>query len=80
MRDECGLRAPDRERILRIRETIERHSLDCSHELSRGGGAMTRLRVVHYLNQFFAGIGGEDQAGERPQLRDSSVGPGQALQ
>ena len=41
---------------------------------------MTRLRVVHYLNQFFAGIGGEDRAGERPQLREGPVGPGQVLQ
>jgi betaine reductase len=41
---------------------------------------MTKLRVVHYLNQFFAGVGGEDKAGERPQRKDGCVGPGQALQ
>jgi betaine reductase len=41
---------------------------------------MTQLRVVHYVNQFFAGIGGEERARERPQLREGPVGPGQALQ
>lgn len=42
---------------------------------------MTRkLRVVHYLNQFFAGVGGEDKAGEPPQLRAGPIGPGLALQ
>jgi betaine reductase len=41
---------------------------------------MTKLRVVHYLNQFFAGIGGEERAGERPQWREGPVGPGQVLQ
>lgn len=41
---------------------------------------MTRLRVVHYLNQFFAGIGGEDKAGQAPQSRDGVVGPGLVLQ
>jgi len=40
----------------------------------------TKLRVVHYLNQFFAGVGGEDRAGEAPQVRAGAVGPGQALQ
>ena len=41
---------------------------------------MTKLRVVHYVNQFFAGVGGEERAGERPQVRTGPVGPGQALQ
>jgi len=41
---------------------------------------MKRLRVVHYLNQFFAGSGGEDKAGEGPRSRDGAVGPGQVLQ
>jgi len=38
------------------------------------------LRVVHYLNQFFAGIGGEDQAHVGVSARDGTVGPGRALQ
>jgi betaine reductase len=41
---------------------------------------MTKLRVVHYVNQFFAGIGGEERAGEPPQVRTGPVGPGLALQ
>jgi glycine reductase len=36
--------------------------------------------VVHYLNQFFGGIGGEEHA-ERPlEVREGPVGPGRALQ
>ena len=38
------------------------------------------LKVVHYLNQFFAGMGGEDQADLRPMARDGLVGPGMAIQ
>jgi glycine reductase len=41
---------------------------------------MTTLRVVHYLNQFFAGVGGEDRAGDAPRLQRGFVGPGQVLQ
>lgn len=29
---------------------------------------MSKLKVVHYLNQFFAGIGGEDKADVKPQI------------
>jgi glycine reductase len=36
-------------------------------------------KVVHYINQFFAGIGGEDMAGHKPEARKGFVGPGQAL-
>lgn len=39
-----------------------------------------RLRVVHYLNQFFGGIGGEDKAGVGPQVLDGPTGPGRAIQ
>ena len=41
---------------------------------------MNKLRVVHYVNQFFAGVGGEERSGERPQVRTGPVGPGLALQ
>jgi len=34
------------------------------------------LRVVHYLNQFFGQIGGEDKANEPLQIEKGSVGPG----
>jgi glycine reductase complex component B subunit gamma len=37
------------------------------------------LRVAHYLNQFFAGIGGEEAADTSPQVRPDPLGPGRAL-
>lgn len=37
-------------------------------------------RIVHYLNQFFAGIGGEEAAGTGPSRRDGALGPGRRLQ
>jgi glycine reductase complex component B subunit gamma len=41
---------------------------------------VTPLRVVHYLNQFFAGIGGEDKADVGVSVREGAVGPGRALE
>ena len=38
------------------------------------------VRVVHYLNQFFAGIGGEEAANSPVEARDGPVGAGRALQ
>jgi len=40
---------------------------------------MTVLRVAHYINQFFAGLGGEESANRPPERRDGPVGPGRAL-
>ena len=40
---------------------------------------MGKLRVVHYINQFFAGVGGEEKANYKPELRDGPAGPGIAL-
>ncbi len=37
------------------------------------------FKVVHYINQFFAQIGGEEMAHVAPELRDGFVGPGMAL-
>jgi len=37
------------------------------------------MKIVHYVNQFFAGIGGEDAAGTGPELRDGALGPGRRL-
>ena len=37
------------------------------------------MRIVHYVNQFFAGMGGEDSAGTGPQMRDGATGPGRKL-
>ena len=40
---------------------------------------MAKIRVVHYINQFFAGIGGEEQAHIGPESREEVIGPGMAL-
>jgi glycine reductase complex component B subunit gamma len=38
------------------------------------------VKGVHYLNQFFAGLGGEEAAGTEPTRLDGAVGPGRGLQ
>lgn len=38
------------------------------------------MRIVHYLNQFFSGVGGEDMAHVRPASIGHAVGPGLLLQ
>jgi betaine reductase len=38
------------------------------------------MRVVHYLNQFFGGLGGEEKAGVALQAREGAVGPGKILE
>jgi betaine reductase len=38
-----------------------------------------RASVVHYLNQFFAGLGGEEAAGHEPVRLDGPQGPGRAF-
>jgi glycine reductase len=38
------------------------------------------LRLAHYINQFFAGIGGEERADASPLVKDGPVGPGRAIQ
>ncbi|SKA93525.1 glycine reductase [Caloramator quimbayensis] len=37
------------------------------------------IRVVHYINQFFAQIGGEEKANIPPEVRDGILGPGMAF-
>ena len=34
------------------------------------------IRIVHYLNQFFGQIGGEEKAGVSPSFTQGPVGPG----
>ena len=41
---------------------------------------MPKVRVMHYVNQFFAGIGGEDKADVPVGSREGAVGPGKRLQ
>ncbi|MEW6335330.1 MAG: glycine/sarcosine/betaine reductase selenoprotein B family protein, partial [Thermodesulfobacteriota bacterium] len=40
---------------------------------------MEMLRVAHYLNQFFGGIGGEEKAEAGPMVHQGAVGPGRAI-
>jgi len=39
-----------------------------------------KIRAIHYLNQFFGGLGGEETADAPPQWRDGPVGPGNLIQ
>jgi betaine reductase len=41
---------------------------------------MSPLRVVHFVNQFFGGVGGEKAANIALEVRDGAVGPGRLLQ
>lgn len=40
---------------------------------------MSKIRVVQYINQFFAQIGGEEKADIHPEVREGVVGPGMAF-
>lgn len=40
---------------------------------------MEKIKVVHYINNFFAGIGGEEKADIPPSEKEGAVGPGMAL-
>src|SRR6516162_6149132 len=40
----------------------------------------SKVRIVHYLNQFFSGLGGEEQAGYPITVQPGAMGPGTALQ
>lgn len=40
---------------------------------------MQKLRVTHYINQFYAGLGGEEDASQGLETRQKAVGPGLAL-
>jgi len=38
------------------------------------------MRVVHYLNQFFGGIGAEEHAGKSLEICEGAVGPGRLME
>ncbi len=40
---------------------------------------MSKIKVVHYINQFFGGIGGEEKADFEPVVKEEIVGPGLAF-
>lgn len=39
-----------------------------------------KAKVIHYMNQFFGQIGGEEKADTPPQIKEGPVGPGVLLQ
>lgn len=41
---------------------------------------MSKIKIVHYINNFFAGAGGEEAAGMAPELQEGAVGPGAAFE
>ena len=68
---------PSGRRAEACRSWRRRYSTSRAHEEA----PMTEpLRVAHYLNQFFAGIGGEERADVGVSMRPEPVGPGRALQ
>ncbi len=40
---------------------------------------MKKYKVVHYINQFYAGIGGEEKADVKPEVKKEVMGPGMGL-
>lgn len=40
---------------------------------------MSKIKVVHYINQFFGGIGGEEKADFEPVVKEEVIGPGLAF-
>ncbi len=40
---------------------------------------MGKYKIVHYINNFFSGAGGEKAAGMRPEIHEGPMGPGLAL-
>jgi len=41
---------------------------------------MASLKIVHYLNQFFGGLGGEEKAEAGLKIQEGCIGPGMAIQ
>lgn len=41
---------------------------------------MSKIKIVHYINNFFAGAGGEEAAGMKPEFHEGAMGPGLALE
>ncbi|MDV3426753.1 MAG: glycine/betaine/sarcosine/D-proline family reductase selenoprotein B, partial [Bacillota bacterium] len=41
---------------------------------------MPLIKIVHYINQFYGGIGGEEKADYKVEVREGKVGPGLGLE
>lgn len=48
--------------------------------MGKRGVVMSKMRVLHYVNQYFAGIGGEEKADVPAGMLEGPVGPGKRLQ
>ena len=55
------------------------NSLLVKYQAHKGGIQLSKVRVVHYLNQFFGQVGGEDKADIVPFSKEGFVGPGMAF-
>mgnify|MGYP003456799885 FL=1 len=49
-------------------------------DIKRGETKMKKIKVVHYINNFFAGVGGEEMAHIEPEIKPGVIGPGISLQ
>lgn len=62
------------------------HLITCLYTVAErnecaGGNAMVpKVRIMHYINQFFAGVGGEEKAKVPVGFSEGLVGPGKRLQ
>jgi len=66
-------------RLAAMGRSLDGSDRDARMESIKPVGPLRPLRVVHYLNQFFGQLGGEDAAGAPPQIKAGPVGPGRPL-
>jgi glycine reductase complex component B subunit gamma len=59
---------------------VQRKGFLSKGEFSMTSSQSSKIRVVHYLNQFFSGLGGEEQASHPITVQSGAMGPGTALQ
>jgi glycine reductase complex component B subunit gamma len=52
--------------------------MPCPYVITPSG--VKNMRVIHYVNQFFGGLGGEEKAGTPLEVYDGATGPGRLLE
>lgn len=52
--------------------------MPCPYGITPSG--VKNMRVIHYVNQFFGGLGGEEKAGTPLEVYDGATGPGRLLE
>lgn len=55
-------------------------TINYKKKIEEGGPKMGKIRVVHYINQFYAGIGGEEKADTKPHVAETLPPISQQLQ